>query len=105
MHWLETVASCPMAQLLNPEDLARELSTVPDWSQSGPVISRTFRFDTYLKGIAFVNEVARLAEEMNHHPDIQIGWRKVTLQLSTHSKGGLTELDFALARKSDAWFA
>jgi 4a-hydroxytetrahydrobiopterin dehydratase len=54
-----------------------------------------------MAGIGFVSAVARLAEEANHHPDMHVGWRKVTLRLSTHSRGGLTGEDFALARNID----
>jgi len=101
MHAGESVASSPMPALLTPDDLPGHLAAVPQWSQTGAALSRTFAFTAYLDGITFVNEVAALAEEANHHPDIVIGWRKVTLTLSTHSKGGLTKLDFCLARKID----
>jgi 4a-hydroxytetrahydrobiopterin dehydratase len=91
-----------MAELLSEDALANELAAVPGWSRQGAEITREFRFPSYMGGIDFVNQVARLAEEANHHPDIRIGWRRVTLNLSTHSKGGLTALDFALARKVEA---
>ena len=64
-------------------------------------MQRELRFKSYLAGIAFVNEIARIAEDMNHHPDIQIGWRKVTLRISTHSAGGLTALDVEFASRVD----
>ena len=102
MHQPETMAACHMRELLQPDDVALEMATIPEWSESSSVISRTFRFEAYLDGIAFVNEVAKLADAVNHHPDICIGWRKVVVQISTHSKGGLTELDFALAREIDS---
>lgn len=96
-----------MAALLSQTDLERELGTVADWRSSaaeakGAKIIREFRFASYLAGVAFVNDVAQLAEAANHHPDIFIGWRRVTLKLSTHSAGGLSALDFDLARKIDA---
>ena len=65
------------------------------------VISRTFQFKDFPAAIKFVDAVARFAEEAWHHPDIDIRWNKVTLALTTHDAGGLTEKDFALARKFD----
>ena len=90
-----------MAELLSETGLAVELTTVPAWSLEGTGIARAFTFSSYMEGIRFVQRVAELAEGRNHHPDIHIGWRKVTLQLTTHSKGGLTSLDFELARAVD----
>lgn len=90
-----------MAVLLSEADVAHELASVPEWRREGAEIVRTLSFPSYMAGINFVNEAARVAEEANHHPDIHIGWRKVTLRLSTHGKGGLTGLDFALARRID----
>lgn len=83
---------------LSEDEIALALAGIPEWSRDGAGIIRTLRFPDYLRGIAFVNEVARLAEAAQHHPDIHVGWRKVTLRLITHSTGGLTEKDFALAR-------
>ncbi|MEY4483481.1 MAG: hypothetical protein RL693_933 [Verrucomicrobiota bacterium] len=93
-----------MALLLDETAVVAELTTLPDWSLKGKEISRNYRFPSYLAGIAFVNEVARISEAVDHHPDIFVGWRTVVLSLSTHSKGGLTSLDFELARKADALF-
>lgn len=90
-----------MPILLDENAVAGALATVPGWTREQAEIVRTFKFHSYMAGVEFVNQVARLAEEANHHPDIQLGWRKVTVRLSTHSKGGLTELDFELARKVD----
>lgn len=86
-----------MPGLLSADEIQLALLRVPHWRKDGAEIVRVFRFNSYMDGVAFVNEVARLAEVANHHPEICLGWRKVTLRLSTHSKGGLTALDFALA--------
>jgi 4a-hydroxytetrahydrobiopterin dehydratase len=102
MRRAECMASSDMARLLTEAEILSELTTVTLWDRRGSMLVREFSFSSYLGGIDFVNEVARLAEEANHHPEIMIGWRKVSLELTTHSKGGLTELDFALARKVDA---
>lgn len=77
------------------------LATVPQWKRSGQVIARTFQFADFVAAMKFVNAVADLAESAQHHPDIDVRWNQVTLALSTHDAGGLTEKDFALARQCD----
>ena len=73
-----------------------------DWSREGSSISREWSFEDFARAMAFVNRVAEAAEAVNHHPDISLhGWNKVRLELSTHSAGGLTDADFALAAKID----
>jgi 4a-hydroxytetrahydrobiopterin dehydratase len=67
------------------------------WSSVNNAIQRAYTFDSFTDAIAFVNDVARLAESQNHHPDIIINYRKVTLTLTTHDTGGITEKDFLLA--------
>ena len=72
------------------------------WSQRRDALERDVEFDDFAGAMAFVNRVAAVAEEADHHPDIFIhGWNKVRLTLSTHSEGGLTEADHALARRID----
>ena len=77
------------------------LVAVPDWKKTGVTIARTFELKDFPAAIRFVNAVAKLAEQAAHHPDIDIRWNKVTLTLTTHSEGGLTEKDFKLARQFD----
>ena len=73
-----------------------------DWSQRPDALERDFEFKDFAEAMAFVNRVAGVAEELNHHPDILVhGWNKVRLTLSTHSAGGLTDADHALARRID----
>lgn len=86
---------------LNAVQIKSALAAVPEWTRKGAVISRTCQFKDFPAAIQFVNAVARLAEEAWHHPDIDIRWNKVTLALTTHDAGGLTEKDFALAQKFD----
>ena len=69
---------------------------------SVPAIRRTYEHETFARGIAFVGALAKVADEMDHHPDIDIRYRKVTVTLSTHDSGGLTEKDIALAKAMDA---
>ena len=72
------------------------------WTREGDAITRSVQASAFTEGIALVQRVAEAAEEMNHHPDIDIRWTTVTFTLSTHSEGGITENDLALARKIDA---
>ena len=86
-----------MPDLLPAEDVERSLEDLEGWKVEGKTIAREFEFETFLLGIAFVVTVATVAEELNHHPDIDIRYRRGRGAVSTHSAGGLTELDFALA--------
>jgi 4a-hydroxytetrahydrobiopterin dehydratase len=90
-----------MAELLRPEAVQVLLEEVPGWRLSDNSIERTLTFEGFPAAVEFVVRLARDAAEMNHHPDIDIRWNKVKLVLSTHSAGGLTDLDFLLARKID----
>lgn len=78
------------------------MGTVLSWSLHDRLIQRTYEFPDFPVAMVFVNAVARLAEEAQHHPDIDIRWNKVTLSLTTHDEGGLTDKDFDLARRADA---
>ena len=74
-----------------------------EWSERPDALERDFSFEDFAGAIAFVNRVAEVAEELDHHPDILVhGSNKVRLTLSTHSEGGLTDADHALARRIDA---
>jgi len=78
------------------------LAALPQWRRNGEIISRTFEFADFPAAMKFVNAVAEIAELAQHHPDVDIRWNKVTLALTTHDAGGLTEKDFAMARQCDA---
>jgi 4a-hydroxytetrahydrobiopterin dehydratase len=71
-----------------------------DWIDSQDALERTFELPSFREAIAFVNRVADLAEEADHHPDIAISYRKVTLRWTTHSAGGITERDHELAART-----
>ncbi len=90
---------------LDAKQIKRRLISVPNWSKRGRTIRRRFVFPGFLKGIDFVNRIARRAERSDHHPDIDIRWNKVTLTFTTHSDGGLTRKDFSMARECDEVFA
>ena len=91
-----------MTKLLTEKEADDRLKMTPGWERRGKEISRLYVFSGFMPAMTFVNHVADLAESLDHHPDILIQYKKVTLTLSTHSAGGLTELDFALAQKIDA---
>jgi 4a-hydroxytetrahydrobiopterin dehydratase len=85
---------------LLPEELIEiELKTIPSWTREGGAITTVVERADFRDAIFFIGAVAYLAEKANHHPDIGIAFNKVTLKLSTHSAGGLTAEDFALARR------
>ena len=86
---------------LSEAEVASKMGNVSQWQRNGAEISRTFQFKDFAGAMKFVNAVAAEAEKANHHPDIDIRWNKVKLALSTHSEGGLTEKDFALATVCD----
>ncbi|HAB15553.1 MAG TPA: 4a-hydroxytetrahydrobiopterin dehydratase [Verrucomicrobiota bacterium] len=88
--------------LLAASEIRASLASVPEWTRRGSVIRRTFEFADFLAAMKFVNAVARAAEKAQHHPDIDIRWNRVTLALTTHDAGGLTNLDFALAARANA---
>ncbi|NKY49019.1 4a-hydroxytetrahydrobiopterin dehydratase [Nocardia vermiculata] len=87
--------------LLSDNEIAAGLRELPDWTRTGASISRTVEAPTFLAGIDLVRRVADSAERVDHHPDIDIRWRRVTFTLSTHSEGGLTRKDLALAGQID----
>jgi 4a-hydroxytetrahydrobiopterin dehydratase len=91
-----------MTHLLTQSEIEHELATLDGWTQAGNEISRTFALPSFPAALAFASAVGHLAERADHHPDILIQYRKVTLTLSTHSAGGLTEKDFDLANEINA---
>lgn len=87
---------------LTKDEVRVRLSAMPSWERDGDEIAKKFSFAGFNESIAFVNAVAALAEAADHHPDISIKYDRVKLTLSTHSEGGVTEKDFALAAQIDA---
>ena len=86
---------------LSSAQIKAALPSVPKWRRKASVISRTFEFADFVVAMKFVNAVARSAEKACHHPDIDVRWNTVTLALTTHDAGGLSEKDFVLAAKCD----
>ncbi|MGW0172564.1 4a-hydroxytetrahydrobiopterin dehydratase [Rhodococcus sp. NPDC003322] len=90
-----------MAELLTDAEVTAALADLPQWRREGAAIVRTVELPTFPDAISLVDRVAEAAEARDHHPDMDIRWRKVTFSCSTHFKGGITELDVALAREID----
>jgi 4a-hydroxytetrahydrobiopterin dehydratase len=88
--------------LLTPDQVAAGLRSLPAWARRGDAIVREYQFADFAAAVRFVNAVAEVADELWHHPDVDIRWNRVTLALTTHDAGGLTELDLALAARIDA---
>jgi 4a-hydroxytetrahydrobiopterin dehydratase len=91
-----------MVELLTPDELTSALAHLPAWRQDGNTIVRTAQLASFPQAIQVVNRVAEIAENDDHHPDIDIRWRTLAFVLSTHSVGGLTAKDTALATEIDA---
>ena len=85
-----------MAKLTEPEILEK-MPAAKGWERHGDMLVRSWQFPSFRRALEFVNQVASLAEKSDHHPDIFLSYRMVRLELSTHSEGGLTGNDFALA--------
>jgi 4a-hydroxytetrahydrobiopterin dehydratase len=91
-----------MSQLLTDSEVSQKLEGLPNWRRADaaePAITATYELTDFVAALDFVNQVGHEAELMNHHPDIDIRWNKVTLVLSTHSEGGLTRNDIELAHR------
>ena len=90
-----------MSDLIPKTELNSWIKKIPEWDLDETSISRTVEFDSFMEAIDFVNDVAEIAEEAAHHPDMDIRHMRVTLTLTTHDKGGLTERDFEMAGRID----
>lgn len=86
---------------LTRTQIKKKLPGIADWRKKGNAIVRLYKFKDFPAAIKFVNAIAKIAEKAWHHPDIDIRWNKVTLLLTTHDQGGLTQKDFAMAKKFD----
>ncbi|MGZ5375363.1 MAG: 4a-hydroxytetrahydrobiopterin dehydratase [Solirubrobacterales bacterium] len=87
---------------LSDEEIGEKLGALEGWEREGEAITRTFDRDDFVGSVKFVDSLVEPAEEMNHHPDVSISWSEVKVTISTHSEGGLTANDFALAGRIDA---
>ena len=79
--------------------MIEKLKELPAWTRQGNSIAKLFTLKNFVEAVAFVNRLVEPAETANHHPDLKINYKRVTVNLSTHDEGGITEKDFALARE------
>jgi len=93
-----------MIRTFSEREIKNKLNNMKDWEYSDNVISKSFNFNTYMDSIKFISQLADLAEAKNHHPDMTVGWCKITISYSTHDAGGLTILDFEMAESTDELF-
>jgi len=101
----EALRRSPMSEQalvkMNEDQIAEGLDAHSEWVELNSKIQRTFEFDDFVGSMKFVNQIAEYAEQVQHHPDILIRYNKVTLSVSTHDAGGITNKDFELASKAD----
>ena len=90
-----------MARLSDTE-IDEQLTSLEGWERSGDAIVKKFENEDFKGSVDFVNRLTPEAEDMNHHPDLEISWSTVTVSITTHSQGGLTDNDFELARRINA---
>jgi 4a-hydroxytetrahydrobiopterin dehydratase len=91
-----------MPQKLSDLEIQRALGGLPGWSRRGATLIKTYTFEKFADGISFVDRVARIADELDHHPDIDIRYTKVLMALSTHDAGGITQSDLTLAERIES---
>lgn len=88
--------------LMSDDEVRTALGALPGWTRDGDGIVREFTFDDFMGSIDFVNRLAAVAEAENHHPDIAISWATVTVTWTSHSEGGITDRDLAMASATDS---
>jgi 4a-hydroxytetrahydrobiopterin dehydratase len=86
---------------LPDSEIQIELAKLHGWSIADDKLTRTFAFDTYKDGVVFAAAIGHLADRLNHHPDLHVGYGKVTVAVNTHDVGGISPFDFELARRID----
>lgn len=89
------------APKLSEDEIQEHLAKLPGWRVDDITLSKTYRFPSFVKSMEFVNQLAELAESVQHHPDIDIRYDKVTIRLSTHDSSGITKKDIELAASAD----
>ena len=89
---------------LSSQDVTARLASIPGWELDGDALSRKFKFKDFVQAFGFMTSAALIAEKMNHHPEWSNVYNQVTVRLSTHDAGGITDLDFKLAEKLNQLF-
>ena len=88
--------------LLSDSEIEEKLGEADGWSREGDAISKTFKNDDFVASVKFVDSLVAPAEDMGHHPDLEISWDEVKVSITNHAEGGLTANDFELAKRVDA---
>ena len=86
---------------LSSEEVLEQLKDLSGWTVDGDSIKRRFEFKNFAESLEFVNKVGAIAEEADHHPDITFGWGYAEIATTTHDRGGVTDIDFALVKQID----
>jgi 4a-hydroxytetrahydrobiopterin dehydratase len=94
--------SAPTRGILDPDDLAKRLQALSGWMLRDGKLVKSYTFPDFVAAVEFVDRLTVVAEAQNHHPDLFVGWGKVTVELSSHDVGGITARDFRLAAALDA---
>jgi 4a-hydroxytetrahydrobiopterin dehydratase len=89
-------------EILTPDELSAALETLDGWTIEGNTLKKSLKFDNFAAALDYVNRVGALAEAADHHPDITFGWGYAHIALTTHDRGGITDVDIALAKQIDA---
>jgi 4a-hydroxytetrahydrobiopterin dehydratase len=84
---------------LSTDEIHEEIREMPDWTVDGNSLKKSRKFANFAESLEFVNKVGSLAEEADHHPDISFGWGYADIALTTHDRGGITDVDIALAKR------
>ena len=95
------MSSARQAERLDQDAITSRLAALTGWRVEGAELVKTYKFKNFVEAVDFVNAIAKLAEASNHHPDLLVRWGEVTVRITTHSAGGITEKDFALASTID----
>ena len=90
-----------MAELLSDEEIKARLGELEGWSREGDAITKSFDHDDFVGSVEFVRRLTTPAEQMGHHPDLEISWSEVKVKITSHAAGGLTGNDFELAQRID----
>jgi 4a-hydroxytetrahydrobiopterin dehydratase len=88
-------------ELLPDDEIESRLGELEGWSRDGESITKTFKNDDFVGSVRFVDALVEPAEDMGHHPDLSLSWDEVTVSITNHAAGGLTENDFELAKRID----
>ena len=86
---------------LSVTEIQEKLSALNEWEFKDNTIRKTFTFETYMESIAFINRLAEIAEEANHHPDMVVGWCRVDVAFTSHDQGGVTLACIEMAKKAN----